>query len=241
MKKKILTLVATGLMSATFFTACNKDKYVAETPQSAYSASANAQKTQELSLNNKLEADFSGTHLPGTDLQWGHGYCSVNEIYLHANMPKYGSVKYTSEHEYRHMDMQIPGLIQKINIPYGEYKKVRFTINLAPNPTDNNTYAFYLGGTYTENDKKYTVRFTINDPVEIKIQEKDVAVFSHQDLMSVFTVQVKDLAQSITPEMLHNADKSGIGNMILISKDHNQELYNELLANLDKSIKLRFE
>lgn len=219
-----------ALMGAAVLTGCDKDKneLVVTNPGTTNTNPADpAISAREIPVTYELEPVMVNGPIARSTFDWVSAQGMVTDIKFEAKSDA-EDVMYRSKTD-RLVELFRPGTgIGDITVPAGTYDKIKYKINFASTPTYP---ALQLNGNLMRDGAVIPVRFVINDPVELKVQGQDVVVMENMPYLSTMMLQVMNLTQGITADMMDNATVSPNGD-ILISKVNNNNIYKIVWHNL---------
>jgi len=218
--KRISIIAATaGLM---IFSACSKNDDGPGSPSGP--SSGQAQLHYKIVTTNKS----SNLKLTGVGtIQWTAA--TVNPRFI-----KFEAKQGTSEIEYKSsnttpIDLMTPvtTTFGNFTIPAGTYNEIELKIQLDKN---SGTPALNMTGQFvTSNNVTIPVHFTVNDFVELKTEQKNVAIASNASFTAITTFDLSTFTTGITESMIISAVLTN--GTLEISSGSNTNLYTIILNN----------
>lgn len=222
--KKLGTILAVALMPMVFV-ACDKDDDDVSNPDNRVMGTSSA-------LEYEVFTDNPAVLVPGAAFTWLSGYAWVDELKFEAKGDNGDHVMYKSKAD-RKIDLFAPSsTLGVLAIPPGSYDKIKFKLALEPHEPES---AILLSGQLMDKGVPIPVVFAINREVELNVHAKDVLVMNGDDYLTVLALQLAQLTNGITANMLYDADV--INGQIIISNVYNRDLYNIMLDNVDHFVK----
>lgn len=213
MKTKLLLLSASLLVTLLF--SCKKE---GQTPTGI---------TYRLSTINRTANINYRPASPGGTLQasiiWNSGYAYLKQIEFEAENDS-NHVHFESE-SIKKIDLFLPiSSLGSISVPPGIYDEVEFQFDLEPTATDA---AFELKGNYD----KIPIVFIVNSSFELDADLENVTVAAGKDYTASSALNLSNLTNGISTDMLNAATKDSSGT-IIISMTSNSSIYDIMVPNL---------
>jgi len=232
--KRINFLLPMGILILLFFAAsCTKD----EKPSVGFSLKAVDVSAPVQSPNQS----FQGSDYENPTLEWNIAWIYITQLEFDAEF--YGISDLTGENKYPdfHYSWQgnqkidlldKPRFFASMELPEGQFKRfelkmtsARFSYTSGPN--------FFLSGIYGPAFGGTPIEVAVTHQFEMELKYDDGEAINTTDgeiFQSMVELSLSHVFSGITTEDLDNAELTD--GWILISADHNQDLYDKILKNL---------
>lgn len=220
MKRTILITAAMAV--GLFLNSCKKDKSTSSTQ---------AQMSYRLGVTNKnYTVAKPGTGNKTTALSgiaWTSGYVNPSVVKFEARKDN-TSIEYTSTNK-QQVDLMSSATVDfgGFVLPNGTYDEIELKIRLEKK---GSTPAMQLNGQITTDITTYPIVVEVDEPLELKTEQKNVVITPDYNFTAVTTIDLADMTAGISTTLLLNADLTN--GVILISSAKNHSLYKIILDNL---------